>query len=185
MEFVVSKLSSEGQVGVAGLQCRLHVLLEVATHLYYLAQVIFRDLWRFVASLLGFKRCKCDGCLERWSLLAAKRHTKTPKRVLTVANFAPVPLKVLQLRRGSNKLLGLVRVVDPGSCDLMVCGQLLEGILPNLLAGGIVERLVAKLNMDSRHEGFVKGADAVRRQEHYALKVVQGSEENYRGYQHV
>lgn len=61
----------------------------------------------------------------------------------------------------------------------VVVFELVEQVVPDLSAGGVVETGVADRDVDARHEGFVEVADAVCGQEQNSLEVVQGTEEDY------
>jgi hypothetical protein len=52
-------------------------------------------------------------------------------------------------------------------------------VIPDLLAGSLVERVVSDLYVDSRHESFVETSDAICGEEEDALEVIEGTEEDY------
>lgn len=92
---------------------------------------------------------------------------------LTVSDLSSVPLQGGDFRVHSDVLLCVVAVPDLWSIVLLVVFlELLEQVVPDLAAGIIVERGIAKGQMDARHECFVKLTNSVRSKEQNALEVV-------------
>jgi hypothetical protein len=61
----------------------------------------------------------------------------------------------------------------------MVLGQLFEVAIPDLFSRIFIEWIVSDLHVDSGHEGFVKAAHAIGRQEKNTLEIVEGSQKDW------
>lgn len=97
----------------------------------------------------------------------------------TIANLATVPFEFIDC-------FGLLHIFfcDKLICDLALASlltiffQLLEEVVPNLVASVLIERVIQNCNVDSGHDGFVELPHSVGSQKKNTLEVFKRSQED-------
>src|SRR5262249_51425935 len=101
------------------------------------------------------------------------RNGGSSSAMLTISNLSPIPLQGPHLL-GLDVILG--RLHDAHR-RLPIFLQLLEECVPDPVALLVLEVGVVDLHVDARHEGLVKGSDAVGREKQDALIIFQRAKE--------
>ena len=152
----------------------------------------------FLAGGLRVEDCESDGRLECCSVVRSRSLADETRKgawertgekkshlSLTVPDFATIPLEFLDIVVLLDVRFRFVLVADLRTSTLVVFFQLSEEILPDLLAGVVVERVVADGDVDARHERLIEMPYTVGGKEQNPLEVIHCAQKYWKERIHV